>query len=118
MSNQVNQERVNDTAKLIMHRLIARAIARNPSLVEKAKNALAQDRGGYSYVHDWNDILSRPTTEIRRLLTRRGEKMTRLRLSSPFAFVGIDFTEPELRSRIFRDARQIAGAAAERAGHA
>jgi hypothetical protein len=107
MSGLVNQERVNDTAKLMMHRLVARAIGRDPSLVEKAKAEL-RGLGGYSYVQDWNDILSRPTTEIRRLLTRRDENMTRLRLSSPFAFVGIDFTEPNLRSRVFQHARQLA----------
>lgn len=97
---------MNDTAKLIMHRLIARAIARDPSLIERAKAVLAQARNDYSYVRDWDDILSRPTAEVRQLLTKRGEKMTRLRLSSPFAFVGIDFTEPRLRHRIFQDARQ------------
>lgn len=34
--------------------------------------------------------------------------MTRLRLSSPFAFVGIDFTDQKLRRRIWRAAKQIA----------
>jgi hypothetical protein len=107
MGNQVNQERVNDTAKLIMHRLIARDIARDPSLVEKARAALPRGRGTYSFVDDWKAILALPPIEIRRLLTRRDEKMTRLRLSSPFAFVGTDFTQPNLRYRIFRTARQM-----------
>src|SRR5262245_20298745 len=107
MSSQVNQERVNDTAKLIMHRLIARAIARDPSLIERAKAALAQGRSGYSYVRDWNDILTRPMMEIRHLLTSRDENMTRLRLSSPFVLAeGIDFTDEILRRRIWRDAKQ------------
>jgi hypothetical protein len=33
----VNQETVNDIAKLMMHRLISREIGRDPSLVERAK---------------------------------------------------------------------------------
>ena len=33
----VNQETVNDTAKLMMHRLSSREIGRDPSLVERAK---------------------------------------------------------------------------------
>jgi hypothetical protein len=36
MGSQINKERVNDTAKLMMHRLVARKIGRDPSLVEKA----------------------------------------------------------------------------------
>ena len=99
------QERVNDTAKLMMHRLVARAIGRDPSLVERAKAEL-RGPSGYSNVQDWNDILSRPTIEIRRLLTRRDENMTRLRLSSPFVLAdGVDFTDQKLRHRIWRAAK-------------
>lgn len=118
MSSRVHPERVNDLAKLIMHRLIARAIGRDPSLVEKAKDILAQWEGGYSSVDDWNDILTLPLIEIRQALTRRDENMTRLRLSSPFAFVGgIDFANLDLRRRIWRDAHQMAGASVGRASH-
>ncbi|MEI8152321.1 MAG: hypothetical protein WCG92_12060 [Hyphomicrobiales bacterium] len=37
MDNAPNQEVVNDTTKLIMHRLIARRIGRDPSIVQRAK---------------------------------------------------------------------------------
>ena len=37
MTVEVNEGVVGDTAKLIMHRLIARQIRRDPSLVDKAK---------------------------------------------------------------------------------
>ena len=40
MSNILNRESVNDTAKLIMHRLIARELLRDPSLVERARAVL------------------------------------------------------------------------------
>jgi hypothetical protein len=42
MTIEVNQGVVGDTAKLIMHRLIARQIRRDPALVEKAKIAHAR----------------------------------------------------------------------------
>ncbi len=42
MTIEVNQGVVGDTAKLIMHRLIARQLCRDPALVEKAKIAHAQ----------------------------------------------------------------------------
>ncbi|WP_431269280.1 hypothetical protein [Dankookia sp. P2] len=38
MPSAVNKESVNDRAKLIMHRLIARRLARDPALVERARD--------------------------------------------------------------------------------
>jgi hypothetical protein len=37
----LNQEVVNDAAKLVMHRLIARFIARDPLLIDRAQASLA-----------------------------------------------------------------------------
>jgi hypothetical protein len=101
----INSEDMNNTAKLIMHRLIARAIGRDPSSIEKARDALPHG-SGYSFVVDWNNILKLPVNEVRRLITSRSENMTRLRLSSPFAFV-IDLTNVDLRRRIHRIARRL-----------
>jgi len=111
MSNQFNTEHVNDTAKLMIHRLIAREIGRDPSLIERAKDTYARNSQhlGHSFVQDWNDILDRPANEVRHLLTSRDENMMRLRLSSPFVLTdGIDFTDVNLRRRIWRAARHVA----------
>ena len=116
MSVELNQEHVNDTAKLMMHRLIARAISRDPSLVEKAKISLdqsAQHFKGYSFVREWSELLDLPPSEIRRLLASRSERMTRLRLSSPFVLAeGIDFGNTALRRRIWKAAKRVAQASA------
>jgi hypothetical protein len=42
MNAPLNQEVVNDTAKLIMHRLIARSLGRDPLLIDRAKLSLAK----------------------------------------------------------------------------
>jgi hypothetical protein len=114
MSVEFNQEYVNDTAKLIMHRLIARAISRDPSLVEKAKVSLersSQHFEDYSFVREWSELLDYPLSEIRGLLASRSERMTRLRLSSPFILAeGIDFGNAALRRRIWRAAKRVAQA--------
>lgn len=114
MSIGLNQEHVNDTAKLMMHRLVARAIGRGPSLVEKAKVSLerrSQHFEGYSFVREWSELLDHPPSEIRRLLASRSETMTRLRLSSPFMLAeGIDFGNTALRRRIWRAAKRVAQA--------
>ena len=118
MGRVINTERVNDTAKLMMHRLIAREIGRDPSLIERAKEAHArhsQRHSGHSFVQEWTDILDRPAIEIRHLLTSRNENMTRLRSSSPFVLAdGIDLTDETLRRRIWRAARHIAYSAPDR----
>jgi hypothetical protein len=114
MSVELNQEHVNDTAKLMIHRLIARAISRDPSLVEKAKVSLDQSSRrfeGYSFVREWSELLDHPPSEVRRLLASRSERMTRLRLSSPFVLAeGIDFGNTALRRRIWRAAKRVAQA--------
>ncbi|MET4019829.1 MULTISPECIES: hypothetical protein [Bradyrhizobium] len=112
MSVRINREYVNDTAKLIMHRLIARQIGRDPSLVERAKDSLAhnyQRFEGYAFVREWSDMLGFPPSTVRRRLTSRDEEMTRLRLSSPFVLAeGINFEDDTLRRRIWKAAKRIA----------
>lgn len=112
MPNQVDKERVNDTAKLMMHRLIARRLSHDHSLIERAKVSLGRSAdhfGNYTFIHDWSELLNLPISEIRYRLTCRDEKMTRLRLSSPFVLAeGIDFEDEALRRRIWRAAKRIA----------
>jgi hypothetical protein len=118
MDALLNQETVNDTAKLMMHRLIARLLARDPALIDRAKVSLAKislrfpDR---SFVTEWEEVLRLPLGELRALLTSRDQNMTRLRLSSPFTTAeGVDFTDQTLRRRIWRAARRIAGRTSHR----
>jgi hypothetical protein len=111
MNAPLNQESVNDTAKLIMHRIIARALVRDPSLVDRAKSSLAVISARFpdrSFVADWEELLGLPTSRLRVLLTHRGQRMKRLRLSSPFVTAeGVDFRDETLRRRIRRAAKRI-----------
>ena len=112
MSTAINQETINDTAKLMMHRLIARSLARDASLVDRAKASLAKIATRFpdrSFVAEWQQLLRRPVPELRVLLTSRSQKMNRLRLSSPFVTAEeLDFTDQALRRRIRRAAGRIA----------
>ena len=107
----MNAETINDRAKLIMHRLIARRLATDTDLLAKAKadiaDLLERARQGekiYDHVHEWAALLDEPLGELRRRLTSRREAMYRLRLSSPFA-VHAGLSDPDLRRRIWRKAR-------------
>jgi hypothetical protein len=112
MADALNQEIVNDTTKLIMHRLIARMLSRDPLLVNRAKASLARAARHFpdrTFIAEWQSLLGLPVSLLRNLLTRRDQHMTRLRLSSPFVVAeGIDFTDPRLRRRIMRAAKRIA----------
>ena len=109
---KVNQEAVNDAAKLIMHRLIARKLERDPSLVERARIAQAGIAKRFverPFVREWDQLLMLPTAALRAKLVSRESNMVRLRISSPFVLAeGVDFTDYELRLRIRRAARRIA----------
>jgi hypothetical protein len=115
MSRTLNQEAVNDIAKLMMHRLIARMLARDPSLIDRARASLIAMASRYperSFVRDWDELLRYPPKELRLMLASRDPKMTRLRLSSPFVTAeGLDFTAPAARRRIRRAAKRVAARA-------
>jgi phosphoglycolate phosphatase len=117
MTPELNQETINDTAKLIMHRLVARMLARDHSLIARAKVSLAKQADRFpnrTFIQEWEQLLALPVDDIRRLLTSRNEEMTRLRLSSPFKLAeGVDFTDTAFRRRIWRAARRIAVRGAE-----
>jgi hypothetical protein len=108
----VNQETVNDAAKLMMHRLIARKLGRDPSLVERARIAQAKIAVRFMdrpFVGEWDKLLTLPTATLRRKLVSRDSDMVRLRISSPFLLAeDVDFTGYDLRLRIRRAARRVA----------
>jgi hypothetical protein len=123
MRATLNRETVNDTAKLIMHRLVARKLARDPSLVGRARASLDKMADRFpdqAFVAEWDAILRRPVDEIVAVLVGRGEEARRLRLSSPFVLAeGIDFTQEALRRRIGQSAKRLAlrrGAVADLSG--
>jgi hypothetical protein len=111
MNDCVNREVINDNAKRVIHRLIARALARDPSLVDKARASLEEMAARYpnhDFVRDWEQLLRLPVGRIRVLLTSREEEMARLRLLSPFVLAdGIDFKDELLRRRIWKIAGRL-----------
>jgi hypothetical protein len=111
MDIRVNQETVNDAAKLMMHRLIARALGRDPSLVGRARISQAKIAARFvdwPFVREWDQLLTLPTAELRTRLTSRDSEMVRLRSSSPFVLAeGVDFTDYNLRLRLRRAARRV-----------
>ena len=108
-------DKVNSLTKLARHRLAARALARDPGLIDHANAAL--DRletlnGWWPALDEWRDLLSRPVEEVRRLLTARTEEMDRLRIDSPFFMLsghGLDFTDDYQRRRIWALGKRVAG---------
>jgi hypothetical protein len=112
MDVRVNQETVNDAAKLMMHRLIARRLGRDPSLIEGARIAQAKIAARFTdrpFVREWDELLMLPAATLRRKLVSRVSDMVRLRISSPFLVAdGVDFTDYDLRLRIRRAARRVA----------
>ena len=104
----VNAEAVNDRAKLMIHRLVARRLPTEPGIVEKAREVVSRAKAvgaPYEFLDEWRDLLSLDPAELRRTITSRSERMIRLRLSSPFALLA-DVKDPELCRRIWRKARE------------
>jgi uncharacterized protein YmfQ (DUF2313 family) len=79
-----------DARSLAMHCLIARRIADNPALMQKAVANLKRWRERQpgaipGYLTEWEDILALPLPQVLTLMTGLTEESVRLRQSSPFA---------------------------------
>lgn len=90
LSPGVLRHRIIECRSLAMHCLIARKIAGNPALLDRARWNLAvwRDRYGANIpraLEEWRQILGRPWPEIAALITDPDEQAARLRQSSPFA---------------------------------
>jgi len=111
MTIEINQGVVGDTAKLIIHRLIAREIRRDPALVDKAKISHARQAdqfAGWPFVREWDELLWLALHKLTSKLISRNREMVRLRNSSPFYLCeGVDFGDYKMRIRITRAARRI-----------
>jgi hypothetical protein len=105
----LNAEVVNDRAKLLTHRILARQLSVDPDLIERARQIISKQRSvgrSYSFLDEWEQLLNLEPSTLRRLITERSENMARLRISSPLGLASGLFTEDEaLRRRILRKAK-------------
>ncbi len=99
-----NPEIINDRAKLLSHRLIARQLSTDPDLIVRARRVITEWRSmgqQYDFLDEWDRLLRLDPAQLRRLITQRSESMTRLRISSPLGLASDLFTDDEaLRRRI------------------
>ena len=101
----VNRESVNDRAKLILHRLVARRLRANPSLLDEALGRLRSLEGpAPDYVTEWARVLERPADDVAKLIGSRSEQMTHLRVSSPFRLPE-GFDDETWRRRVWKKAK-------------
>jgi hypothetical protein len=102
-----NRESVNDRAKLILHRLVARSLRANPALLEDARTRTRlQSLAGPApdYVIQWGRVLERPAEDVADLIGLRSEHMTHLRVSSPFRLPE-GFDDEAWRRRVWKKAK-------------
>lgn len=84
---------------LAMHRLIARKVLADPTLLDGARDNVrrwqADEGSPRQALIGWEAILRRPVCEVALFLPEQSERAARLRQSSPFAGI---LTEPERRT--------------------
>lgn len=109
MTPPPNAETVNDRAKLLYHRIVARQIATDPDLINRARQVISEWRSmGHQYevFDEWDRLLNLDPAQLRRQITERSENMTRLRISSPLGIAsGLFVNDEALRRRIRRKAK-------------
>jgi len=115
----INRETVNDLAKRLMGRMIARRLASDPGMVDRAKSrfgSLEAREDDLPPIREWKRVLGLGPEEARRALTSRGEMADWMRLMSPFSLVhGIEaISDVPTRRRIWRAAKRVAVTKARR----
>lgn len=113
-----NAESVNDRAKLLTHRIIARQMTTDPYLIPRARQVISEWRSQgqhYSFLDNWDRLTHSRRPPLRRLITSRSEGMTRLRTSSSLGLASSLFVNDEpLRRRIRRKPKSCLLLAAKR----
>jgi len=87
-----SSHRLLEARSLAMHAVIARKIARDPTLLEIAHRNVQRWRarwkdGAPAWLEEWEEVLKQPWQNIAALVTEPSEHAARLRQSSPFAGV-------------------------------
>ena len=101
----MRQEQRNDRVKLLHHRVVARAMKTNPGLLDEARAVVAKwkcESRHATFVDDWERLLARPLSEVRREITRRTPDAYRLRVSSPFPLIPTQVVSTVDMSRLRR----------------
>jgi hypothetical protein len=78
-----------EARSIAMHRLVARKLAAEPSLLDKARATLRRwqkmEGSPLPALAEWEGILSESPQQVGLFLTEESERATRLRQSSPFS---------------------------------
>jgi len=101
----VNREFINNRFKLACHRLVARELRRDQSLLEDAKEIVRQwssEPSPAAFVSDWANLLSNPVEDLCREMVKRDEHMTWLRISSPFLNLIPQYLSNDDRLRLWK----------------
>lgn len=110
MSTRPDISEVSARAKLIMDRLIAARIARDPSIVERARsqllNSMENSKKPEWWANEWLAILERSTPEIVAFVRSTDPHARRLSLSSPFNddVTGLNMANIDWRKRLLSKA--------------
>lgn len=110
MDKRPDMHEVNDRAKLIRDRLIARRIARDPSLVTLAltrlRKAVANEPRPAWWALEWLDILERPAKDVALFIRSTDEYSRRLSNCTPFSdeVTGLGLADDERRRKLLSKA--------------
>lgn len=101
-----NAEMVNDRAKLLIHRILARLIRRDASLIKEAKRRLGENRRHHPDDRAaWKKVLDQDPDDVARQIVVRSEEWRRLRSVTPL-MLPEPFKDIDTRRRFWRLAKK------------
>lgn len=103
-------DRINEMTRLLMHRFYVRAIRRDPSLLDVAREMIDTElrQAQARFLILWRDFLRLPNDHICRILLSYHDSAVWLRQSSPLGrvipkeIIGLDYADPDIRRKVWR----------------
>lgn len=102
----MNDHRLAEERSLALHRAVAEKLASDPDTLARARDRvrswLASGAVAPYYARAWEEVLTRPLSEIRAFLVEDSERARALRQATPFAGA----IDPRTRWRIWREVKE------------
>lgn len=89
--------RVTDEFALGYHRLVARRLRRDPSLIGRAAHMVGDAVRHPDLRERWRTLLAEAPAEVHRVITSRSQTAYHMRIESPFRMMGLVTADERLR---------------------
>jgi hypothetical protein len=103
---RIDSHAINERFRLLTHRIYAEALARDPSLLDRARMIVSERLGSDIVTFSdrmWATLLTLTVEDVRQAIVQEGPEGSTLRSGSPLSVL-LGISDPEQRTMLWRQA--------------